>query len=117
MPKRVWTADEKRIVAARNEWKCGQCKKLLNAAYEIDHIRALEEGGSNDLTSNAQALCSNCHGIKTQKERVERIKRARAKLKSLQENESENTHDKQPTRTEDVILDPENPFAKFCFLP
>lgn len=116
MHKRVWTPDEKRIVACRNEWRCAHCKRLLNAAFEVDHIKALEEGGSNDLETNAQALCSNCHGIKTQKERVERIKRARSKLESLQKNDAVNTHDKRPKRAEDVILDDQNPFAMYCYL-
>jgi 5-methylcytosine-specific restriction endonuclease McrA len=111
--KRVWTSDEKRIVAARNEWKCCSCKKLLGAAFEVDHILPLEDGGSNDLGTNAQALCSNCHSKKTQLERVARIQKAKQKLAELRD---EPVVEKRAKRTEDVVLDPENPFAKYCFL-
>jgi len=90
---------------------------LINSAFEVDHILALENGGEDDIDTNAQALCSNCHGKKTQNERVLRIKKARERLSALQKNDAVNTHDKRPKRTEDVILDTENPFAKYCFLP
>jgi 5-methylcytosine-specific restriction endonuclease McrA len=89
------------------------CSQLLNAAFEIDHILALENGGEDDIDTNAQALCSNCHGEKTQRERVLRIKKARGRLAELQENEPRQT----VKRPEEVILDPENPFARFAFLP
>ena len=91
------------------------CSQLLNAAFEIDHILALENGGEDDIDTNAQALCSNCHGEKTQRERVLRIKKARERLKELQENSPEPK--KTVKRPEEVILDPENPFAKYAFLP
>ena len=46
-------------------YKCAVCKELLNpAAVDIDHIIPLYRGGDNSL-SNLQALCKNCHGIKT----------------------------------------------------
>jgi len=115
--KRSWTADQKRQVAARGAWRCTVCSQLLNSAFEVDHILALENGGEDDIDTNAQALCSNCHGKKTQNERVLRIKKARERLSALQKNDAVNTHDKRPKRTEDVILDTENPFAKYCFLP
>ena len=117
MPKRTWKADEKRVVAAKNAWKCALCENVLNAAFEIDHILPLEEGGSNDLHTNAQALCSLCHSIKTQRERILRMRKARETLDALQKNDTENGDDTRPKRAEDVILDPCNPFAKYCFLP
>jgi 5-methylcytosine-specific restriction endonuclease McrA len=36
------------------------------AGYEIDHIIELNDGGSDD-NSNLQALCKNCHTVKTKK--------------------------------------------------
>jgi 5-methylcytosine-specific restriction endonuclease McrA len=67
--KRKVTATEKKIVAARQKWICNNCGQILDATYEIDHIRALWKGGSNDI-NNLQALCRNCHGNKTMMDRV-----------------------------------------------
>ena len=51
----------KKLVAARQKWRCAVCGKLLEASYEIDHINPLQHGGSNDA-GNLQALCrSPCH--------------------------------------------------------
>jgi 5-methylcytosine-specific restriction endonuclease McrA len=114
--KRSWTSDQKRQVAARGSWRCAVCDNLLNCAFEVDHIVALEQGGEDDIDTNAQALCSNCHGKKTQNERVLRIKKARERLKELQKNDP--LEPKTITRRpEEVILDSENPFARFAFLP
>jgi hypothetical protein len=120
-PKRAWTADQKRQVAAAHAWRCALCNELLNAAFEIDHITALENGGADDVRTNAQPLCSNCHAMKTQKERVQRIERARAHLLELNRSTEQDTHGTRArrSRTEvaDLILDEENPFARFCYLP
>ena len=55
---------KKKVVASSQQWSCKNCKQLLDASYEIDHIIPLYKGGNNDLT-NLQALCRNCHGQKT----------------------------------------------------
>ncbi len=36
---------------------------------QLDHIRALANGGNNDL-SNVQVLCVACHGDKTKQEKA-----------------------------------------------
>jgi Zn finger protein HypA/HybF involved in hydrogenase expression len=54
----------KKIVAASQEWKCKACSSILKETYEVDHIVALCNNGSNEL-SNLQALCPNCHRHKT----------------------------------------------------
>ena len=59
----------KRWVAAQQDWKCGHCKNKLPASFEIDHIKALCNGGTNNR-DNLVALCRNCHGEKTLKERL-----------------------------------------------
>ena len=69
MPKRVWGSSEARLVAHAQAWKCACCGSPLDAAYELDHETALGNGGSNEL-SNAQALCSPCHGTKTHRELI-----------------------------------------------
>jgi 5-methylcytosine-specific restriction endonuclease McrA len=61
----------KKIVASQQSWKCRKCKNILDATYEVDHIIALEDGGSNDI-QNLQALCRNCHGKKTMEDNIKR---------------------------------------------
>ena len=63
------SAGTKKVVAADQEWKCGHCQQLLTASYEIDHIKPLFKGGTNERT-NLMALCRNCHGEKTLLEQV-----------------------------------------------
>ena len=47
-------------VAARQGWKCAECKQTLTEDYEIDHAVPLHLGGSNDI-SNLRALHKRCH--------------------------------------------------------
>lgn len=59
----------KKKIAADQSWTCGHCKQTLDESYEVDHVLALFNGGTNDM-SNLIALCRNCHGKKTMKERI-----------------------------------------------
>ena len=59
----AWTKKE---VAASQEWKCRLCKKSLPPSYDTDHIIDLFLGGSNEK-ENLEALCNDCHAMKTQK--------------------------------------------------
>ena len=67
--KRSVSETKKKYVAARQDWKCGDCDAQLDHTYEIDHKIRLEYGGSNDPT-NLIALCRNCHGKKTAMENM-----------------------------------------------
>jgi hypothetical protein len=62
--KRSVSETKKKFVAARQNWGCGDCKKQLNAWFEVDHKIRLEHGGSNHV-DNLVALCRECHGKKT----------------------------------------------------
>ena len=114
MTKRSWSADDKRFVGARAGWKCESCVCVLPAAFEIDHVNPLEDGGLDCIDSNAQALCPSCHATKTQRERRIRVERAAKRLRELKE--SEGPARQSGKRAEDVVLDIENPFAKFAFM-
>jgi 5-methylcytosine-specific restriction endonuclease McrA len=61
----------KKIVASNQGWHCGHCHTQLDFTYEIDHIIPLFRGGSNE-TRNLIALCRNCHGKKTIRERIKK---------------------------------------------
>lgn len=62
--KRSVSETKKKFVAARQNWKCGDCGETLSAWFEIDHTLRLEYGGSNHI-DNLVALCRECHGKKT----------------------------------------------------
>ena len=60
--KRSVSETKKKFVAARQNWKCGDCGDQLTAWFEVDHKIRLEYGGSNHI-DNLVALCRECHGI------------------------------------------------------
>jgi hypothetical protein len=67
--KRSVSETKKKYVASQQGWKCGDCKTQLNAWFEVDHIKRLEHGGTNEI-SNLVALCRDCHGKKTAMENM-----------------------------------------------
>jgi len=67
--KRSVSETKKKYVASNQNWKCGDCKEQLKAWFEVDHIKRLDQGGSNDV-DNLVALCRNCHGKKTSMENI-----------------------------------------------
>jgi hypothetical protein len=58
----------KKVVAARQGWRCAECNLLLTAFYEVDHITELWRGGTNE-EHNLQALHRECHAAKGHRER------------------------------------------------
>ena len=62
VPERI-----KKKVAADQEWRCNECKDVLKATYQVDHIVPVSLDGTNE-PSNLQALCPNCHALKTQQQ-------------------------------------------------
>ena len=67
--KRKLSETTKKVVASNQQWSCKKCNIMLDASYEVDHINPLYNGGTNDIT-NLQALCRNCHGVKTMKDKL-----------------------------------------------
>jgi len=65
--RRRVTRSSKKRVAARQRWECNDCRRLLDEEFQVDHIRPLFDGGTNDVV-NLQALCPRCHGRKTRRE-------------------------------------------------
>lgn len=83
--KRSLTAADKKRIAAKQNWKCKKCKRLLPARYHIDHIKEFSCGGS-DKESNLQALCPTCHAEKTEQDR-HRKKQAKIRRKEREESD------------------------------
>lgn len=67
--KRSVSETKKKFIAYKQNWKCGNCNKILNAWFEVDHKVRLEYGGNNQL-DNLIALCRECHGEKTAMENM-----------------------------------------------
>jgi hypothetical protein len=67
--KRSVSETKKKYVASQQQWKCGDCKQQLNAWFEVDHVKRLEYGGTNEV-ANLVALCRDCHGKKTAMENM-----------------------------------------------
>lgn len=72
MRRRI-TEPQKKVVAARQGWRCSHCGELLAATYQVDHTVALCNGGEDTL-SNLTAMCVACHATKTQWEHIERAR-------------------------------------------
>jgi hypothetical protein len=67
--KRSVSETKKKYVASMQNWKCKKCNQQLNAWFEVDHIKRLEYGGTNEV-QNLVALCRECHGQKTAMENM-----------------------------------------------
>ena len=66
---RRWKALRRRILA--EEPLCRECNRrgTVEAAVELDHIRAIRAGGPAFDESNLQPLCRVCHNLKTAMEK------------------------------------------------
>ena len=67
--KRNVSESKKKYIASTQKWSCAHCQQMLDNTYEVDHVIPLYKGGTNDLT-NLEALCRNCHGKKTFKDKM-----------------------------------------------
>ena len=61
--KRSVSETKKKFVAARQNWRCSDCKEQLDATYEVDHLIDLQYGGTNHV-DNLGAKCRKCHAKK-----------------------------------------------------
>ena len=62
--KREYSTTHRIEIAYKSQYKCNACKVLLPPTFQIDHIKELRHGGE-DTYENLQALCPNCHALKT----------------------------------------------------
>lgn len=59
----------KKIIAHKQKYNCAMCLELLPPSFQVDHI--IPHSISNDDSEeNLQALCPNCHSLKTQRENL-----------------------------------------------
>jgi len=62
--RRKLTAHVRNQVKEQQDNLCGICKKEITKIFEIDHVIALQYGGSN-VMDNLMALCCECHSKKS----------------------------------------------------
>jgi len=81
-PKRESVAkSQKNEVLAKQRNKCAMCNKLLDMrATHFDHIKEVYKNGKS-IVSNLQALCANCHNIKTHKDKLKRTEKKKAQAR------------------------------------
>jgi 5-methylcytosine-specific restriction protein A len=66
-----WKARRVRILV-RDSYRCRVCRRVVyGRAAHVDHIKPLEEGGTDD-DENLQVLCESDHGAKTREEQRRR---------------------------------------------
>jgi 5-methylcytosine-specific restriction endonuclease McrA len=64
----------KKTIAHRQRYHCAMCQQMLPPSYQIDHIIPLYVDVYGTRTeylnsaANLQALCPNCHSMKTQED-------------------------------------------------
>ena len=61
--RKAFSEATKKLVLISQDCKCASCKNTLKIV-DFDHI---DGNSSNNLASNCQALCPNCHAKKTRK--------------------------------------------------
>jgi len=82
--RKLFTEVQKRKIACRQQYRCmgSECRKydkLLPEVWDLDHSIPLFKGGTNhynfdtldDSLNNLVILCSNCHAMKTQQEKID----------------------------------------------
>jgi 5-methylcytosine-specific restriction endonuclease McrA len=70
--RRAFTRTQKNEILHQQNYKCAKCKNQLDLrATEFDHKKGWADGGKT-VTVNGQALCANCHKIKTHKSRLKK---------------------------------------------
>jgi len=81
-PKRKLTKSEENEVVDRQKNKCAICGKPLKRSHtHFDHKTPHSKGGKTN-PSNMQAVCMNCHGDKTNQDRIKDIKKKIADRKT-----------------------------------
>ena len=68
---RAYSTTHRIEIAYKSKYRCNQCGILLPPTFEIDHIVEIRDGGVDEY-HNLQALCPNCHSLKTRANTLKR---------------------------------------------
>ena len=61
LPRMGWTSSQHREVLARQDGKCAKCGEY-STTFQYDHM---DNNRNNNDLDNCQALCPNCHDVKS----------------------------------------------------
>jgi len=75
--RKGFTPKQRQAVYDAQRGECAECRCSLEDGFEIDHIRELADGGSNEV-DNLQALCVGLNGCHSAKTRAYATRRAKA---------------------------------------
>jgi len=79
--RRSFTRTQKNEIWAQQNGKCAKCHSRLDPrTVEYDHKKGWADRGKTVIT-NGQALCANCHKIKTHKSRLKKVDKKRKTAK------------------------------------
>lgn len=67
--RRLFTTEQRTYIFDRADGLCEKCSDILGDNWEADHIVRYTDGGLTTV-SNAQALCKQCHILKTRVENI-----------------------------------------------
>jgi len=114
IPKRILSRSLRIEIAYRQQYACNICKLFpIPPTFEVDHINAIEDGGQ-DIATNLQALCTQCHKKKTRLNRLRKHKlfkeEASAQYDVLMKQNTQNT---QKQNTQKQNTDTQNRFSKY----
>lgn len=83
--RRSFTKTQKDAIWAQQGGRCAKCHQTLDPRYvEYDHKKGWADGGRT-VVVNGQALCANCHKIKTHKSRLKKVN-SRSGTQKAEEN-------------------------------
>ena len=66
--RHTFSDEERRNIYDNSNKLCAICNEKLQRKYELDHIKALASGGTNNI-KNIQLLCKSCHKEKSLREK------------------------------------------------
>ena len=93
IPKRILSRSMRIEIAYRQQYACNHCKLFpIPPDFHVDHIVELQDGGQ-DIASNLQALCTQCHSQKT---RLNRLRKTSIFKEQVMHEYKDFLHQKQP---------------------
>jgi len=73
---------QKNELLLKQKNRCKACRNILYPTHtHFDHVKPIADGGRS-IISNLQALCANCHNIKTHKDRLKKVEKKRRSSES-----------------------------------
>ena len=63
MKRRAFKKEEREKILSKTHGRCGYCGEELTGRWNVDHMKSLNDGGTNDM-ENLMASCFPCNNLK-----------------------------------------------------